>query len=241
MNLTRIDTELFDFGERYVPAVYAPKVLPQYLQIIRGLLFGQTPDRAMINYRLFQFMALLHSSELEEFMYVQDKRVTYLSANDRPMFDPANFQPIVTGSRGFDDVTIFGSPTAPDNNGRTLRQFKVYSTFTTVVWREIGTNVFVPVDRESDDHALSDTGFRFQVGRTFTQVSDVTIRIRPQLQLGQICLLLEDLGEPIYRQLFGLRPAEPYLTFKNLWESEETLPLRLGAVLLAMAYRTDEL
>jgi hypothetical protein len=40
--------------------------------------------------------------------------------------------------------------------------------------------------------------------------------------------------------LFGAAPAEPYRTWKALWYSGQPLPYRLGAVLLATAWRTDE-
>ena len=62
---------------------------------------------------------------------------------------------------------------------------------------------------------------------------------------------LEDLAAPLARlevagvdallALWGPSPAEPYLTWRNLLESREPAPLRLGAALLALAWRTAEL
>jgi hypothetical protein len=52
---------------------------------------------------------------------------------------------------------------------------------------------------------------------------------------------LDRLGEGTIAQLFGLAPAEPYRTWAALWHSRASLPYRLGAALLALAARTDEL
>lgn len=48
-------------------------------------------------------------------------------------------------------------------------------------------------------------------------------------------------GEDALVALFGVAPEEPYLTWKNLWESAMPLPYRLGAVALALARRTGEI
>lgn len=63
----------------------------------------------------------------------------------------------------------------------------------------------------------------------------------PAADLGDLAVRLESVGADAMLQLFGADPEEPYLTWRNLWESDEPLPLRLGAVLLAVARRTDEI
>ena len=47
-------------------------------------------------------------------------------------------------------------------------------------------------------------------------------------------------GEPIFLELFGLAPEEPYLTFKNLWFTNKELPYQLGGLLLAVITRAEE-
>jgi hypothetical protein len=69
----------------------------------------------------------------------------------------------------------------------------------------------------------------------------VTCLARPAADLGGVVAALEAIGEDAMLALFGVAPAEPYRTWKALWYSAAPLPYRLGAVLLALAARTDEL
>lgn len=63
----------------------------------------------------------------------------------------------------------------------------------------------------------------------------------PLPDLPAIVARLEGAGEDTMELLFGVAPVEPYKTWKALWASNKPLPYRLGAVLLAMAARTDEI
>ncbi len=58
--------------------------------------------------------------------------------------------------------------------------------------------------------------------------------------VGSAVARLAVIGEDNLVALFGAAPAEPYLTWKNLWGSTMPLPYRLGAFLLAVASRTRE-
>lgn len=62
----------------------------------------------------------------------------------------------------------------------------------------------------------------------------------PAADLGDLLAQLQALDAPVLIQLFGAAPQEPYLTWRNLWESNEPMPYRLGALLLAVAQRTAE-
>ena len=49
------------------------------------------------------------------------------------------------------------------------------------------------------------------------------------------------LGEPLFLELFGVDDnAQPYATFKNLWNDHPNPMYRLGGLVLAMIYRTNE-
>ncbi len=63
----------------------------------------------------------------------------------------------------------------------------------------------------------------------------------PEADLGDVVHKIEAAGADVLISLFGEAPAEPYLTWKNLWYSDRPLPYRLGAVLLAVAERTHEI
>jgi hypothetical protein len=63
---------------------------------------------------------------------------------------------------------------------------------------------------------------------------------RPTIDLGVILMNLLIAGEEVLRSLFGLPPVEPYLTWYNLFHSDMPLPYRLGAAVMAVIQRTEE-
>lgn len=69
----------------------------------------------------------------------------------------------------------------------------------------------------------------------------VTVRANPTSALITALPNLEFLGEPLYLELFGVKPAEPYATFLNLWETHPLPAYRLSGIVLAFIYRLNEL
>src|ERR1700733_15786498 len=69
-------------GFEFVDPAYAPRTLPTPLQDIYRLLFGDSPDQALLNWRLREYMGILHSSEVSEYVLALDPRITYLPFND---------------------------------------------------------------------------------------------------------------------------------------------------------------
>lgn len=67
----------------------------------------------------------------------------------------------------------------------------------------------------------------------------VNYTTRPSADLSNILQQLDQLGEPTFDLLFGTNPAEPFLTFRNLWQQGRNIPERLTGVLLALAYQTQ--
>jgi hypothetical protein len=70
-------------GEEYMPP-YSPVKLPSYLMTSRKILFGTDPDKVFLNFRLHELMNLIHQTELGEFVFALDNRITYdpLAANE---------------------------------------------------------------------------------------------------------------------------------------------------------------
>lgn len=68
----------------------------------------------------------------------------------------------------------------------------------------------------------------------------ITVRANPAPVVANISTL-ELLGEPLFLELFGVADVEPYATFKNLWFDHPLPPYRLGGLVLALIYRTNEL
>lgn len=68
----------------------------------------------------------------------------------------------------------------------------------------------------------------------------VEVDAAPAADLGEVALRVAACGAGALAELFGLSPAEPYRTWRNLWASDMPLPYRLGAIALALARRTAE-
>src|SRR5581483_2043121 len=78
-------------GEEYVPPGFVAQWMPPNLQQVWNVLFGYSPDRAMVNYRLRQYMPLVHAAELEQYVLALDQRVTYWPLYDDSLFQLSTF------------------------------------------------------------------------------------------------------------------------------------------------------
>jgi len=238
------------FGEEYVPPEFKAVDYPSFIVDIREKLFGAEPDRAMLNYRLWQFMQVLHSTDdLSQHVEDFDPRVTYVDSKRIDLYNPVSFEPVVDQISGV-TAELFPQqgPAVPDQNGRVRHQYEVdilsSSTVrvkqeTQPIRQEIVSYTFA--DGLSSRINLLDSGWGVLLGTDSAGTSwKVEVRNRPQYDLGQLVASVAAVGEPVFLELFGLAPEEPMLTFKNLWETNKETPYRLGGLLLALARRSDE-
>jgi hypothetical protein len=238
-----------------VPTEFRPVALPSYLQDIRGRLFGITPDLAMLNYRLKQYLTLLRCTELEQFVLDLDPRITYDAADEHDLVPPDLFQPKVTQVDGVPtNLLMAGTSTAPDYTGEMHYQYNLNAllsqedghTATAAVKRvlpdpQLWISPLVLTGGVSDYFDLPGSGYRAALTTTNPATSFIIEGYRrPQWSLGQIAALVEATGEPNMLSLFGVQKVEPWLTFSNLWYEHPELPYQLGGLLLAVAYRTEE-
>ena len=234
-------------GEEYVPPTYTPKTLSGNLAAVCRLLFGLSPDRAMLNYRLRELLAILHSCELAEYVYQLDPRVTYLpQASD--IVDSAITGPVVTNLIGTQSMYLLGQ--LPPQSNDTL-----YFDFTVTVINGaqvsiINTNLTAPatiapyVITSGLSNIISfpntDVGFQFQAGVGASW--RIVWLAQPQRTLGVTYNnLLSGLTTDLQDELFGLMPEQPYLSWKNLWLENPYMSYQLGGVTLALGYRINDL
>lgn len=69
---------------------------------------------------------------------------------------------------------------------------------------------------------------------------EVATQSRPVDVITTLIPTLEMLGEPVFLELFGVNPEEPYATFRNLWFNHPLTVYRLIGLTLAVIYRTEE-
>ena len=84
LNVSAKRTNAQDAGYEYVSPAYRPAPLDGVLQKINAVLFGNKPDQRFLNLRAAEFLSYMHQTELAQYVYALDSRVTYwphMSAN----------------------------------------------------------------------------------------------------------------------------------------------------------------
>jgi len=234
-------------GEELIPPAYRELTLPQAVLTARDYLFGQQADRLALNYRVRQYMNLLHSTELAEYVTALDPRITYDTTATSTLQDAfgidiqavgraarttlANQQP--SGLQVLGQTTFRFTVTLQEAQAEVLQVVPTIRRWLTPVTFTDGLGSLIP---------LVGTGYYCRpTVSTVGAAWFVNVRLQPTLTLGEIAAALELCGEPTLLGLFGLsRTVEPYATFRNLWESRQGLAYRLGGLLLAVIYRSEE-
>ena len=237
-------------GEELVPPEYRPIDTTGYLATVRRALFGSSPDRAMLNYRLKQYMALLHSTELEQYVLALDPRITYdVAAENSLVTNSVYFTPTVTQLTGLAQSNLFvtGTPNAPDVSGQAYYAFDIQP----IVGGDIevvkttpkpSLTIYQPNllnDGYTSAIPLGTTGYSVRVLANPGDCWQVSGFLRPQWDLGQIAVQFETIGDTVLAELLGITKDEPYYTFSNLWYQHEELAYKLGAILMALVYRME--
>jgi hypothetical protein len=227
-------------GDEAVPAGFAPVRLPPALAAVRAAVFGDAPDRAMLAYRAREVLAAVHAAGMGGFALALDPRLSYDPAcRDAPLADPALFEP-----RAAAGLHFLGEPAAPDAAGRCAYAFRVDAG--------LGELAVTPLSSAGEARTYAVTyagGLSSPVPLGLTGLSAraevyggpswlVAGLLRPRLGLAGVVARAAALGPPL-EALFGRR-AEPYATFRALWEEHPELAPRAAALACALVYRTEE-
>jgi len=236
-------------GDEYIPIDYARQELPTCLQQVRHLLFGLSPDRLMLNYRARQILALLHATELVQFVTDLDSRITY-TVDDPRLFSVA-FGITVTPDIGVTgQLSFIGEADLPDLSGKCLQQWQVtvLDAATIEVRRKTAPSADFISNYEiqnglSTPVALPGCSMQFRFSEDPLGSWLVEARTRPAWDIGIVTANLRKLSELTFLDLFyiGRGKPEPWPTFYRLWQSHAELAFALGGLVLGMIYRTEEI
>jgi hypothetical protein len=232
-------------GDEYVDPAFGNVALPTYLTTVRQFLFGASPDRYMLNYRVRQYLSLVHATPLAEYVTALDPRLTY-DLRDNALLDDGLYAPEVFKLTGVDTdrLSVVGTPAPPDASGRMFHAFDLVTLDDHEVRVSRTNPPLSNVVLEFGDQTpveLHGSGYKAVLySNSDLQSWHVEVLNRPQWDVGQVAANLLLLGEPVADQLFGITKDEPYYSFRNIWLRSLELPLRLAAVLTALAYRTEE-
>jgi hypothetical protein len=235
------------FLEEYVDPAFKALSLPGYLAGVRAALLSAGDD-AWQNYRLQQLMALLHGTEFVSYLLALDPRFTY--RHDRSILDLAyggSSSPMNVQAMGLQPI-YSGSLTAGISSPRISYGWTVEVLSPTLVNstdRLTGYSSDSPVTYQSGLSSVillagqSKFGIRFQSASLPTGARlEVSYLVRPDSELTDLLAPLESLGDEVVSSLFGT--AEPYKTFKQLWEKHGYTAYRFSGLLLAYVYRAEE-
>lgn len=233
-------------GDQLIPEEYRQVKLPTYLNVVRARLFGSSPDRAMLNYKVNQLLQLIDATDLRGYITAEDPRITYTVSNffEESWFKPQLVEISDTSDEGSFIVTGKGS--APDKSGISRYRYYIEADSSSITIRRINwptrelTETLVFNDNLSEPVPLPYSGYSIRV-RLNNLPASCTVNgfLRPTVSLLDTLDGTYTIGEPYLLQLFGLG-EEPYATFKNCWSNHPDFAYRLSGFVLALAYRTAE-
>jgi len=238
-------------GDVIIPAEYRAVSLPSYLESMRQQLFGAMPDRAFLNYRVFQLLQLAESTELRNWFHTFDTRLTYRLDAITSVFSPDVFYPVVTPAAGNTaKLTLHGEGMSPDMLGRSRFEYSVEVTdVNTVTVTHVtglsGAKTYVQVvelvEQLSPLIELPLSGYSVRLsGLQLGNFWNIIGFLQPTSTLPGIETTLRQIGETNLVQLFGLAGTEPYTTFQNCWERHPDFAYRLTGLVAAVVHRTEE-
>ncbi|HSN70705.1 MAG TPA: hypothetical protein VLT59_04315 [Steroidobacteraceae bacterium] len=233
------------FGEEVVPKSYAAVQLPSQLMTIRRALFGGDPDDAGLNYMVWQYMRVLHSTEFVEYVLALGTRITYL--HDRSLLDYPYGATVVNNPNALQFV---GTPDLGGTSGRLMTSWTierlapaVFSIKNLYTGKQLtqnpgyagGVTDFMPMTGHQD--------FKVRVFDAYAAASQWTVEYlaKPNIEMDitSRAAQLNNIGAEADAALFP--NTEPYKTFRQLWEQHIHLPYKLSGALLSLIYQTEEL
>ena len=223
------------------------------------MLFGARPDQRFLNLRIRELLSYIHQTELEEYVYALDTRVTYWPEEETTAF---KYQPSIRilQTRGAPrSVAVSGEFVVGNAGGRANRRFTLQLAnlepdgfaVTAADEQDRLNRLVVPVDAMTNLPVITlpETQVKIRINDSQDAPPDLNeiaaswllvLAANPPPAITTLLPALELLGEPVFLDLFGVEDAEPYATFKNIWFDHPLPAYRLAGLTLALIYRTEE-
>ena len=236
-------------GEEYISPSFSPIVFDTQINKIYNVLFGGSPDRYMLNYRGQQIMSMLHSTELEQNVLDYDSRITYWPSAGATFYD----FPFVTTAEKIGnftgDIHFIDELKPSDATGQLYHMWRIYVKDSATV---VVTHLNDPKEEQEYSYAItggrSNTipllgstqyfSFNAPVGSSWT----VKGFAKPARDMGDIFSTLKQSVTIVDElALWGAAPAEPLLTYKNLWRDHDEYAYSLGGLVMALVAKISDL
>jgi hypothetical protein len=233
---------VLEAGEEYTPPAYRAVVLPYPLIKARIALFGETPDRRAVIYRVRQLLACIHASPLAEHALIDDPRITYL-----PLARGGFELPCGVSATSASGLALYFQGVPPTGStGRTILDWLVAVADDGVTVTITGFGLPSFATRLIYNRGLADPiplpgggTLAIRIPPNAAGMSwRVTCLLPPPFDLPTAAARLAIAGEDTLLSLFGTSTVGVQGTWKNVWDAHRPLPDRLAAASLALAYRT---
>lgn len=301
MNIHPMRADYFDVspvGYEYIPPDFVPVRLPHAVEAARRIIFGAKPDGLFCGLRAQELLTYIHETELAEYAYKLDSRVTYwpelkesryaldkkkiviaqTTGGARRIVPSGSFQASLTAGTAYRNYAVIFSRTNDDNPTFFARAQMLEPPYeiSTIQAQSPSIPLF-QLPQNSVSLKIAESGVRSAVQYLMTENEDnliveyfvtepekiiletpinilgivlpgetviarwnVSTQARPPDVITTLLPAIEMLGEPIFLELFGVAPEEPYTTFRNLWFDHPLPTYRLAGLALAIIYRTEE-
>lgn len=230
-------------GAEYQDPRYLEVTLPEAVQRVRDIVFGPTPDRIMLNYRVQQLLRIIESSRFYDHLTYWDVRRT---DNTSTRWEPAVFTPKIKTILGSRDPILVGELEAPDRVGICRTDFDVRFSGSTV--RVIRTtepmsdisHTIVDSGNMTNPVPLTGTSMMIQCPTNENGQWAVQLTGRPVAAIDRWIAELEEIGLENEHELFGTGEEEPLASWRHCWQESLDRVNRLAAILLAAAWQTEQ-
>lgn len=224
-------------GDIYIPP-FEPVVLTAQLSQVHGLLFGADPDYNGQVYRADQYIGLLHATEYEPHVYINDSRITY-DPKGLTVMDEGFFATVVYGGDG---LRIANTWPAAGTNGRvrTAWHVRIMSPTTVEVMNVITGQKVVYGTLDVKVLVGSDLVFSLDVqpyvsGTTWYVINTA----RPKPELGELLVTIKALPGAVLTDIFDNVREEPGKTYYNLFTKHYAAIYQLSGFLFAFIKRLE--
>lgn len=239
MNRGREGHDLRQPGEEYIPAEFVRRSQPIWLRRIYTRLFGASPDRLFINYRMRQLMQLIHATPLSEFVATDPVAVTYLPFRDELNSDL--FQQVITPAGA---AYLHGGHSADEAIGQSQYAWTVRliaeDTVRVTSHIPVTTYVDVPVTftgglssvislipkRLTTSFNLHDVGFSYRVQSA----------VKPSTDIATVLATAFNGAEGLDTlNLFDANIAAEQSMYYDIWTRHPQFVMRYAAICMAIA------
>lgn len=228
-------------GEEFISPGFNEIKMPAQLSRVRNMLFGNNPDRLKLHYRTSQLLQLIDGTDLQQYVVYLDDRITYSFPEEAQAWLGV-FGRFAVPLHSSGVIFLFGED-RPAQEGRLISRWKVQVDGSSAV---VHLRSAPPITVATP--YIVQSGLTEQIplhGSSLFFRSDpspggswLVAEVRkPGDSLVDCCRRLENISSEDSDYLFS--GDEPFATFRKVWEEHEEMPYRLGAITLALIYRSD--